>query len=371
LSDRIEYELPLHPLSSIAEPWVQSKLDTMFRYRHRTTQDDLRAMTRLPIRSHEEGGPWKIAVTGSSGLIGRRVVEMASVFGWQVTRILRPGSRPDRSLFPRTVRSVQLDSGTANGLELLEDLDAVIHLSGYGIAEERWSDSVKRRIRDSRIDGTSTLVGLLGGLRRPPKVLVSGSGMGIFGDAADRVCRESDPSGGDFLGTLARDWEATAQAFSSTGGRVAVARFGMVLHPRFGALAKLLGPFRLGLGGTMGGGGQYWPWVHIDDAANILLHLATQPGCSGPYHVVAPEAVTNREFTRTLAAVLHRPSFLPVPAWVLRLAVGEMAGPLLLSSVRGSTERLLESGYLFRFPMLRDALQHLLGMGASTVPSRV
>ncbi len=370
LTDSIQFELPLAPLSHVAMPWVRSKLQAMFRYRHRTTADDLSAMQRLstitdamPLTNAKHRPP-RIAVTGSSGLIGRRVIEMACVFGWDVVRIVRPGTKLPQGAFPTGVGVAQIESSTDSDRILLEDLDAVIHLSGFGIAEKRWTAEVKKKISDSRMRSTGQLIQFCKSLNQPPRALVSASGVGYFGDAGDRECREDGPPGTGFLADLASDWESAAMAYEADGGRVALSRFAMVLHPRFGALAPLLTPFRLGLGGPMGSGQQYWPWVHIDDAANILLHLAVNPECNGPYHAAAPEPPTNREFARTLAGVLHRPSILPVPSFALRLLLGEMADSLLLASARTTTDRLLASGYAFRFPTLRGALTALLGVSS-------
>ncbi|MCU0707635.1 MAG: TIGR01777 family oxidoreductase [Pirellula sp.] len=361
LSDRIEYQLPLAPFSAIADAWVRTKLNAMFAFRHRITADDLRSEQNLRNHTANLGRTPRIAITGSSGLIGRRVADLASVWGWHVIRILRPASRVDATPFPRTVESVVWDLSGVSPPSALSDLDAVIHLAGHGIAEERWSDAVKKKIWSSRVDGTRALVDGLRALPVPPKRMVCASGIGIFGDAGDRPCTEESPAGQGFLSDLAIAWESAAQEFSTSAHSVVQARLGVVLHPRAGALAKMLTPARLGLGGPIGSGRQYWPWVHVDDAANILLHLAMIPDASGPYHVVAPQTVTQREFAKTLGKVLHRPSFMPVPEMGLRLLMGEMAGPLLLASVRAETPKLLASGYTFRFPELQGAFKNLLG----------
>jgi uncharacterized protein (TIGR01777 family) len=361
LSDRIEYQLPFAPWSKVAEPWVRRKLTSMFTYRHRITADDLDAQRRLEPRIAEIGHQPRIAVTGASGLLGRRVVELASVWGWHVVRIARSSSRPEGIPFPRSVETVVWDPESSEMPPSLSGLDAVIHLAGFGIAENRWNEQVKKTIWSSRVDVTRHLVAGLTALESPPSRLVSASGIGVFGDRGESVCTEETEPGQGFLPDLARAWESAAQAFTTSAHSVVQARLGVVLHPRAGALPKLLTPARFGLGGPIGSGRQYWPWVHIDDAANILLHLAIVPAISGPFHVIAPQALQQREFAAILGRVLHRPSFFPTPAWLLRFAMGEMADPLLLASVRAVTPKLIASGYRFRFPELQDALRNLLG----------
>lgn len=366
LSDRIEFELPFAPASNLALPWVRTQLDSMFRFRHRVTSDDIKFGESLSKIREQSSARLRIGVTGSTGLIGRRVCELASVLGYDVVRIVRPESAMGGSRFPTGVKVSRLRGGTSEDRCRLEGLDAVIHLGGYGIADRRWSTEVKRRILDSRVAGTRQLIEGLGRLDFPPKALVSASGVGIFGDRGDQICDEMTPAGIGFLSDVAKEWESAAMSYgSSTSGtkarRVAIARMGVVLHPRFGALSKLLFPFRMGLGGRIGNGKQYWPWVHIDDAASILLHLAAQSACEGPYHVASPEVPTNRDFAKTLAKVLSRPASLPTPAFAMRLLLGEMAGPLLLASTRVTTSRLTTSGYGFRFASLEEALRNLLG----------
>lgn len=361
LTDRIEFELPLAPASHLALGWVRDQLQAMFRYRHCITADDIAAHARLlPLFPPSENP--RIAITGSTGLIGQRTLELASVLGIDVIRVVRAETKSGRQRDPANVRSAKLDLYSAEDRNTLEGLDAVIHLGGASIGDRRWSPRVKQTLRDSRVQSTQKLVDFFRQLDRPPKALVSASGVGIFGDRGDELCREDSQPGpsDDFLVSVAREWEAAAQPFESLG-RVAIARFGMVLHPRAGALAKLLTPMKLGLGGPIGSGRQVWPWVHVDDAANILLHLAFQPNCVGPYHVVSPELTTNRQFTQSLATVLHRPAILPMPAMGMKLLLGEMAGPLLLASTKATTERLIASGYQFRFTNLRSAFANLLG----------
>jgi len=362
LTDRIEVGLPLAPLGNILGGWVQGKLESMFRFRHRITLDDLQFADQLSQLGHNPSEkPVKIGVSGSSGLIGRRTIELARVLGIEVIRSVRSESKQQQVRWPRGVKTVQEES-----LDEIEGLDAWIHLGGVGIADRRWSTQYKQAIRDSRIESTQRIVERLGKLREPPKAFVCASGVGIYADRQDEILDESssvDPSvtKDDFLAEVARQWESEANVYSEKYGRVALARFGIVLHPRLGALSKMLLPFRMGIGGPVGSGKQYWPWVHVDDAASILLFLALNAQCTGPMNVVAPECLPNRDFSRVLARVLHRPSWIPTPAFALRLGLGQMADPLLLSSARAIPSGLLSAGYKFRFPTLDAALDNLLG----------
>ena len=358
LTDRIEVGLPLAPLGNILSGWVQAKLESMFRFRHRITLDDLQFADQLGHKPAEK--PVKIGISGSSGLIGRRTIELARVLGIEVIRSVRSESKQQQVRWPRGVKTVQEEC-----LEEIEGLDAWIHLGGVGIADRRWNEQYKRAIRDSRIESTRRIVERLSKLERPPRAFVCASGVGIYANRQDEILDESSSvdrsvTKDDFLAEVARQWESTARNYESFG-RVVLARFGIVLHPRSGALSKMLFPFRVGIGGPVGSGKQYWPWVHVDDAASILLFLALNAQCTGPMNVVAPECLPNRDFSRVLARVLHRPSWIPTPAFALRLGLGQMADPLLLSSARAIPSGLLSAGYKFRFPTLDAALDNLLG----------
>lgn len=360
LRDRIRFDLPYAPLSNIALPMVRNMLRRMFVYRHETTRRDLELhdflATWLPGRTLQ------IGITGSSGLIGSRLAALASVLGHRVVRIVRPESRPSSNELGCLGESVVWDRQTGfSHPDAMQNLDAVIHLGGFGIAERRWTEDTKRKIRSSRVDGTLALVKALTNLASPPKALVCASGVGIYGDCGERECVESSPPADVFLGQVAKDWEAAAMTFESSGGRVAIGRLAMVLHPHEGALAKMLPLFRWGLGGRVGSGRQYWSWIHVDDAVAAFLFLAACPDASGPYNFASPHCTTNREFTRTLAQSLSRPAWFPAPAPALRIALGEMADPLLLASTRALPQRLEQMHFPFRARRLEDALAQLLG----------
>jgi uncharacterized protein (TIGR01777 family) len=289
-------------------------------------------------------------------------VDLISVLGHQVVRILRPESK-DRPLdFPLTSQTVEWHPEVGfSQPEIMQGLDAVIHLAGKGVATSRWTESEKRNIRRSRVEATQSLVRDLSKLTAPPKALISASAVGIYGDRAGQVLDETDDPGHGHMADLARDWEAAAMEYEQAGHRVAIGRLGIALHPRQGALAKLLPPFRLGVGGPVGNGHQYWSWIHVDDAAAGFLYLAANSNCIGPYNLVAPEQTDNSTFVRTLGRVLNRPAFLPVPGFALRILLGEMADAMLLASTRANCRRLLEDEFPFRTRTLEECMRHLLG----------
>ena len=367
LHDRVEFETKLGVLGKLGLPLVRSKLSAMFEFRHLTTQADLRFQDFL--RQHISGRTLRVGVTGSSGLIGRRLVDMLSVLGHQAIRILRPVSTDHRALdFPLSSQAVVWQPGKGFSDESsMKNLDAVVHLAGKGIASTRWSESAKQSIRMSRIEGTQTLVKDLCKLDSPPKGLICASGVGIYGDRDSEVLDETAEIGDGFLAELARDWEKSAMEFETSGNRVAIGRLGIALHPKNGALAKLLLPFRLGLGGAIGNGRQFWSWIHVDDAAAGFLYLAANPKCSGVYNLVAPEQTDNRTFSKTLAKLVNRPLLLPVPAFAARLLLGEMADAMLLASTRANCGRLNDERFPFRATRLEDCLRHILGMNRREV----
>ena len=292
----------------------------------------------------------KLLISGSTGLIGEALTRAVQDQGHEVTRL----SRGNAVTAPR----VLWDPVTGQiPLRLLEGFDAVIHLAGESIAAGRWTAARKKRIRDSRVYGTSNLVKALTTLERPPRIFLSASAIGFYGDRGNDVLSEDSVAGEGFLPSVCREWEAAADPLRSAGLRVAHARFGIVLSRRGGALPKMLLPFRLGLGGAMGNGRQWWSWVALPDAVEALLHILHNDSLSGPVNVTAPGAVTNRAFTDTLGRVLRRPTVMPLPGFVARLLMGEMASGLLLASARVEPRRLAQSEFQFRFPDLATALK--------------
>jgi uncharacterized protein (TIGR01777 family) len=270
--------------------------------------------------------------------------------------VLRLVRRP-----PRGAGEVEWNPEGRTDAAALEGVDAVVNLAGENVGE-RWTAERKRRIRESRVDGTRRLAEALAGLSRRPKVLVNASGVGIYGDRGDERLDEMSSHGDDFLARVVRDWEAAAEPARDAGVRVVLLRLGVVLSARGGALATMLPPFRLGAGGTMGSGRQWMSWISLGDAVDLVMRSLTDEALAGPVNAVAG-SVTNAEFTRTLGRVLGRPTLMTVPAFALKLAFGEMAGSTILISQRVEQRRLMQLGYSFRHPELEGALRAALAEG--------
>jgi uncharacterized protein (TIGR01777 family) len=243
----------------------------------------------------------------------------------------------------------------------LEGSDAVVHLAGESIAQGRWTPEKKRRILESRTKGTRLLAGALAGLDRPPGGMVSASASGYYGDRGNELLREESAPGVGFLPEVCVAWEAAAEPAREAGVRVVHPRFGIVLSEKGGALAQTLPLFKMGLGGPIGSGRQYWSWVSLDDVVGVILHALTNESVTGAVNVSSPDAPTNAEYTRVLGRVLNRPAFFPAPAPALRLALGGLADSLLLASARMEPARLKETGYEYRHPGLEGAFRYLLG----------
>jgi len=298
-----------------------------------------------------------IAVTGASGLVGSELIPFLTTGGHDVTRIVR-GEAGDGE--------VNWDPAAGNfDVSSIDGVDAVVHLAGENITAGRWTAALKQRIRDSRVNGTRLLCEALARMKTPPKVLIAASAIGFYGNRGDEVLDESSEPGEGFLSEVCQEWEAATTPAKDACIRVVNLRIGVVLSPKGGALAKMLTPFKLGGGGIIGDGGQYWSWISIDDVAGAIHHALMTDTLSGPVNVVAPNAPTNREFTKTLGRVLRRPAILSMPAFAARLALGEMANDLLLASTRAEPKKLLESGYKFRQPTLEQSLRHVLGKKSS------
>jgi uncharacterized protein (TIGR01777 family) len=299
-----------------------------------------------------------ILVTGSTGLIGSALVPFLTTGGHGVTRLTRskPGSKPKlgeaHAYWNPNARKIDISS--------LEGHDAVVHLAGENIAGI-WTKEKKNKIRKSRVNGTRFLSKSLAEIEKPPRVLVCASAIGYYGNRGDEILREESAPGTGFLAEVSREWEAAAEPAIQKGIRVVHLRFGIVLSPKGGALKTMLLPFRMGVGGRMGSGKQYWSWVAIDDAIGAIYHAIIKTEIQGPVNVVSPNPVTNREFTETLGRVLGRPTLLHVPEFAIRLLLGEMADEMLLASTRAKPEKLLATGYVFRYPELESALRYLLG----------
>ena len=348
LTDKIQYQIPGGRIGRLfVRKFINKRIESMFAYRHNTTRDDLAAQVK-----HRKVETMHVAVTGSSGLVGSTLVPILTTGGHKVTRLIRHESAEGAATWdPRG----KFDASALVGI------DAVVHLAGENIAGSRWSTKVKERICRSRVEGTRVLCQGLAKMQTPPKVLVCASAIGFYGNRGDEYLNEESDAGSGFLADVAKQWEAATQSARDAGIRVVNLRFGVILSPKNGALKKMMLPFNLGGGGRVGSGKQYWSWISIDDAAGAVQHSLMTDSLSGPVNAVAPNPVTNKEFTKTLGRVLNRPTFVTMPAFAARLALGEMADALLLASTRVEPKQLSRSRYKFRQPTLEFALRHLLG----------
>jgi uncharacterized protein (TIGR01777 family) len=296
----------------------------------------------------------KILVSGSHGLVGKALVRSLTDDGHEVIRLVRGehalGS-PEIGWQPQQGR---ID------VEHLEGIHAVVHLAGESIASGRWSAEKKKAIRESRVKGTALLSNALAQLSRPPSVFLSASAIGYYGDRGDELLTEESAPGNDFLAGVCKEWEASTRPAVEKGIRAVFTRFGIILDPNGGALGKMLPPFRMGVGGRVGDGKQWMSWIALDDVVNGLKFLIEGESIKGPVNFVAPKPVRNAEFTKTLGRVLSRPTFFPIPAFGVRLAFGEMADALLLSSQRVDPSVLEDKGFMFSWPTLEPALRYLL-----------
>lgn len=293
----------------------------------------------------------RILVSGASGLIGIALLRSLNTQEFAVTRLVRnPGGGKDQVFW---------DPARPVAPETVSGFDAVVHLAGESIVG-RWSDAKKRRIVESRSQGTGHLAEALAKAAQLPRVFVSASAVGYYGNRGDEVLREDSPSGGGFTAEVCRQWEGATQPAAAAGIRTAQMRFGVVMSPDGGALAKMLTPFRLGLGGRLGSGRQWSSWVSLDDVVGAIHHVLNHEALQGPVNTVSPNPVTNADFTSTLASVLHRPAIFPMPAFAVKLLFGEMGEELFLGSQRVEPAKLAASGYRFKHPALKDALRDIL-----------
>ena len=296
----------------------------------------------------------KMLVSGSHGVVGSALVRSLSNNGHEVYRLVRRvgevsssdiGWDPERELIDVTK---------------LEGLDVVVHLAGESIADGRWSEEKKRKIGDSRINGTKLLSNCLEKLSRPPATFICASAIGIYGNRGNEVLVEGSAPGKGFLATVCLEWEQATRPAAEKGIRTINARFGIILDKEGGALAKMLPPFRMGVGGRIGNGGQWMSWIALADVVRGIEHTITSPTAVGPINFVSPYPVTNSEFTKTLGRVLSRPTVFPIPAFGVRLAFGEMADALLLASQRVLPARLTSIQFEFQYPQLESALRSIL-----------
>lgn len=317
-------------------------------------------MTSLGVKLAESPDRLKVAVTGASGLVGRALVSFLVKHGHAVVRLGRKdhaGINADGTLSVRW----NPEAGELNGAEL-EGVDAVVNLAGEGIADKRWTKERKEAIRKSRVLSTELLARTIAGLNQKPRVFFCASAIGYYPSGSDQLLTEQHGAGIGFLPEVCKAWEGATKASETVGVRVVHGRFGMVLSAQGGALKAQLPLFRWGLGGRLGSGKQYISWIEISDLVKGIYFCLQNELPGGAVNLVAPGCVTNLEFTKTLARVLKRPAVLPAPAWALRLALGEMADALLLSSLRVIPQRLQQAGFLFGYPELESALRRQLSL---------
>jgi uncharacterized protein (TIGR01777 family) len=348
MEDEVEWALPAVPSGGFpGQSFVEKELRRLFSFRHARLRHDLDLHSSI-----ESEEPMKIAVSGASGLIGRSLVRFLETGGHEVARLTR---RRDAGGIFWDYEKGEVDK------EALEGLDGVVHLAGEPIFGLRWSPEKKTRIRESRQKGTEFLAKTLAGLSRKPKVLVSGSAVGVYGDRGSEPLSEESRSGKGFLADVCRAWERASEAARKAGIRVVTVRTGMVLTPAGGALGTMLLPFKLGLGGRLGSGRQYVSWIDLDDEVGLIHHALTQSSVQGALNAVAPHPVPNSTFTSTLGRILGRPTLIPVPSLAIKTLFGEMGEALLLDGARVLPKKAEETGYVFRYPSLEESLRHQLG----------
>jgi len=343
MHDEIEYALPMGALgSALGSRFTRAALERTFLYRHQLLKADLERHAR-----HASRPRLTVAVTGASGLVGTTLRHFLSTGGHTVKVVSRLGSRPD----PRG----------------LEGADVVVNLAGAPVADERWTNERKALLIESRVQYTHALVEAMRAMKTPPRVLLQGSAIGIYGERGDEALTESSvvgargPRGAAFLAGLCSDWESEALAAEDLGVRVVLLRTGLVQSARGGVLARLLAPFKAGAGGPIGGGRQWQSWISLEDVLGILYLAMWDDSLKGPLNVVAPAPVTNAEYGRMLGQVLARPAVMPLPAFAMRAAFGELADGAMLASQRVRPTALERVGFRFLHPTLEEALRFALG----------
>jgi uncharacterized protein len=355
LRDSIVFELPLGGIGRVLLGGrMLAEIDRQFRFRHERTRADLRRHAELHARFGSAA--LRVGVTGASGLVGRQFCAMLSTGGHDVVRFVR-GKATGPGEIAWNARDVE------NGVDprALEGLDAIVHLAGAGIAEQRWSPERKREILESRTFGTQAIARAIARCAQPPRALISASAIGFYGNRPDGVMDESSTRGEGYLADVTAAWEGATQAAESAGVRVVHARVGVVLTASGGALAKMLTPFLLGAGGPIGHGRQGFSWISLDDVIGALLFLLRDGSVHGAVNLVAPMALPQRGFAGVLGRVLRRPSFAPLPAPIVRLMFGEMGQRLLLEGALVRPSVLESRGFRFEHGSLEQALRFELG----------
>ncbi|MBU1568903.1 MAG: TIGR01777 family oxidoreductase [Proteobacteria bacterium] len=355
LRDVVEYSLRGHAiLPGSIRNYVTKNLKRMFYYREAVLREDILLHKRCSAR------PMRLLVSGASGALGRDLLPLLTTGGHQVFTLVRRPPDPTRGeIFWDPEKNI-LNEGD------LPELDGVIHLAGEYIGLSRWSEDKKRRVIDSRVNGTELLARTLAAGRRPPEVFLSASATGYYGDCGEEEIDEAGPVGAGFMSEVCRRWEQATEPARQAGIRTVQLRLGVGLTQRGGALKRILASSPCGYIRRFGTGKQYISWISSDDMISAMLHALTCPSLSGPLNIAAPEPVTNQQFMRTLARISRRPLLFPLPAWLLQMIYGQMASEILLSSCRVTTKKLIDSGFCFRHPNLEAALTALLGKDLET-----
>lgn len=350
LTDNVNYSPPLRFFGQLlAGGFIRRQLERTFAYRHEVTKRDLEFH-----RAYSEGRQMKIAVGGSTGLVGSALVPFLTTGGHEVVRLTRSGRGADENSIEWNPSAGTIDAAGLEGCE------AVVHLGGKNIAC-RWSNRTKEVLKNSRVESATLLSQTLAEMDNPPKVFVCASAIGYYGHRGDDVMTEDSPPGPRFISELCQAWEDATAPAREAGIRVINLRIGVVLSPQGGALKKMLFPFKMGGGGIVGSGRQHWSWIDLDDLIRVILHCVQTESLSGPVNGTSPQVVTNREFTKTLGKVLRRPTIFPMPAFVVKAAFGEMGEELMLASTCCDSSKLVESGFQFGYGDLESSLRHLLG----------
>jgi uncharacterized protein (TIGR01777 family) len=347
MHDDVEYQLPFG--TSLGSCLLNRELRRLFAFRHAILSSDMELHAR-----HQDKPRKTVLIAGASGFVGTALSAFLSTAGHSVIHLVR---REARSAFERrwNPQSGELSPTVFDGV------DVVINLAGSNIAASRWTDAIKQEIERSRVSTTALLAETIATLPKPPELAIMASGVGCYGDTGDRIVDEESPPGEGFLSQVSRAWEGAAVSLKSSPSRLVRLRIGTVLNARGGALKKMLPPFRLGLGGRIGSGKQYMSWIALQDLLGVIEHVIYAPHIAGPVNAVAPQAVTNQEFTQALARRLKRPALFPLPESVVRAVFGEMGEALLLASSRVAPKALIASGYSFVCPSIDSALEFEVG----------
>jgi uncharacterized protein (TIGR01777 family) len=349
IKDTVEYRLPFHPFSTlIAGKFMKNKLDRMFRYRSSVSKND------IEILSQYKPAPKTIVISGASGAVGSSLIPYLQTQGHRIIRLIR--------------NKKQLCIGDVcwnPHMDIIEDsfenADVVIHLAGEPIGNERWSESKKLSIIESRVKSTSLLAKTLAEMKNPPKLFICASAIGLYGNRGEEELDEDSTAGRDFISQVCSSWEAAAKPAEERGIRTVYLRIGVALSPKGGALQRMMPPTAFGLGAVAGSGRQFLSWVSMDDVLYAVTHIMETDGICGAVNLTSPNPVRWTQFADEIASAMNRPRFLKIPESVIRMVYGQMGGEVLLSGAKVMPKKLLESGFTFRYPLLSDTLKHLLG----------